>query len=286
MKYHCFADDIQLYKHCNVDELAIKITYLNEDLDRISTWARNRGVLLNPLKTQLMVVGTGKTLSKIAWNLLPQVTMNGTVIERSKVVKDLGVFMDENLRWDKQVHETCKKVYGSLHALSRMKHMFNEQTKRHLVQTFIFPIFDYCQVCLSDLRVELQQKLHRTLNACVRFIFNLKKREHISGFYKILKWLKFENRRKLQLAVQTFKVMNNLAPEYLKSDFVLLSVGNPRETRSGNKLKIPIHRTEAYSRSFAVSAARLWNSIPDGIREKRTLHAFKNEYREHLFKSQ
>ena len=225
-------------------------------------------------------------LKRIAWNLLPQVTMNGTVIERSKVVKDLGIFVDENLNWDKQVQETCKKVYGSLHALSRMKHMFNEQTKKHLIQTFIFPLFDYCQVCLSDMRVELQQKMHRTLNACVRFIFNLKKSEHISGFYKILKWLKFENRLKLQLAVQTFQVMNNLAPEYLKSEFVLLSVVNQRETRSVNKLKIPIHKTEAYSRSFSVSAARLWNSIPDGIREKRNLHAFRTEYKSFLFDSQ
>ena len=286
LNYHFFADDIQLYTHCSVEPLPTALANLNEDLDRISTWARNRGVLLNPLKTQLIVVGTSNKLSKIPWDLLPQVTINGTVIERSKVVKDLGVSVDENLNWQKQVQETCKKVYGSLHSLNRMRNLLSVQAKRQLVQTFIFPIFDYCQVCLTDIRVEQLNKLNRALNSCVRFIFNLKKRDHISRFYKELKWLKIENRRKLQLAVQTFKIVNNLSPEYLKNEFVLLSVHNSRESRSGNTLKIPAHKTDAFARSFAVSAARLWNSIPSGIRELRTVRAFREAYKELLFNNQ
>ena len=56
-----------------------------------------------------------------------------------------------------------------------------------------------------------------------------------------------------------------------------------RTTRAEDDLlSVPQCRTELYKRSFSVSAATLWNSLPGTIRRAQTLGIFKGRLYNYL----
>lgn len=67
-----------------------------------------------------------------------------------------------------------------------------------LVQTMIFPVIDFSDVCYLDLNADLNI-LHRFLNNCVRFIFNSRKFDHVSAYRTQLSWLPIRECRSLQV---------------------------------------------------------------------------------------
>ena len=60
------------------------------------------------------------------------------------------------------------------------------------------------------------------------------------------------------------------------------------DTRSANKgnLHIPLTNLRAGDKAISVSGARVWNDIPDGIKQAQSLDTFKRELKEYLIKSQ
>ena len=73
-----------------------------------------------------------------------------------------------------------------------------------------------------------------------------------------------------------YKSLNGLVPEYLSSKFV-----KRNETRYSlrdsviNKLFVPFPRTNFIKNSFSYNGAVLWNSLPCGVREAKSLSRFK-----------
>ena len=100
--------------------------------------------------------------------------------------------------------------------------------------------------------------LHRLLvafNVLIRYIYELGQRDHVServmevlGYNSIPNYLKIRNLRFVH------RILISGSPTYLKELFTL---GPSPRSRS---LKYPWHQTAL--RSFAVTAPRLWNSIP------------------------
>ena len=59
------------------------------------------------------------------------------------------------------------------------------------------PHFDYCDFLLTSESKKLNRKLQITQNACVRFIFDLRKYDHASDAYSKISMLPIQPRRKL-----------------------------------------------------------------------------------------
>ena len=79
-------------------------------------------------------------------------------------------------------------------------------------------------------------------------------------------------------AVFTYKALNGQT--LLNISEILKPVAETRNRRlrssSNGTLAVPRSRTSVFDRSFAVSATRLWNSLPIDIRNSTTLNGFKN----------
>ena len=144
------------------------------------------------------------------------------------------------------------------------------------MQTLVMPHFDYCDILLTDLNTTLAQRLQRVHNACVRFVCNLRKADHISPAFSSLSWLRLKERRTLHSLLLLFQILQNASPTYLLDQFQFLSSHHTEGTRLQHfrAMTIPLHRTSSYSLSFTVSVARQWNSIPESIRDCRTLTSF------------
>ncbi|CAD6208559.1 GSCOCG00012740001-RA-CDS, partial [Cotesia congregata] len=85
-----------------------------------------------------------------------------------------------HLSWDLHVSQISRKVYGTLNNLKYRKNILSTSTRKLLVAAMVIPIIDYCSLVLMDISKRLDYKLQRLINNGIRFIFNLKRDEHIT----------------------------------------------------------------------------------------------------------
>ena len=83
----------------------------------------------------------------------------------------------------------------------------------------------------------------------------------------------------VNLAMLTFKTMNDSCPDYMKT---LLQKSNRADSIN---LIIPDTRIELFKKSFSFSATSLWNSLPKEIRLCNTIKTFKTKIIAYLKKN-
>ena len=109
-----YADDTTLtVSGETVEEIGSKMT---ENCELVTNWMKENKLKLNASKTHLMTVGTGRRLRMQDSSVV--VTVDGCV---DKVEKLLGVQIEPDLKWHKQVEELIKKLKKRLAGLSHLR---------------------------------------------------------------------------------------------------------------------------------------------------------------------
>ena len=133
-----------------------------------------------------------------------------------------------------------------------------------------------CNSLLHGLNKPQLKRLQRLHNTAARLVpFSMK-------YTQKLHWLPIEQRIIFKISMFVFKKIHGILPIYLCSlvkPYDLLR----RNMRSSNKLLLTEHSWEA--RSFALSAANAWNTLPTNIRASATISIFKTPLKTHLFKA-
>ncbi|XP_050449694.1 uncharacterized protein LOC126850592 [Cataglyphis hispanica] len=180
--------------------------------------------------------------------------------------------------WEKQVTNMTNRIHSALYQLKLCRHLLPEALKSKLVISLIYPHVDYCCVAYTDMTTEQSLRLHRAVNAYVRFIFNVRTDEHITPYYVRLRWLKVNARRAYFVGCLLYKILETKQPSLLHSNFNCRIATSDRATRAPRDgLFLPLCRTELFKRSFRLTSARFWNGLPQSIRSAATLADFKQK---------
>lgn len=279
--FHLYADDLQLYTAAPAYNISEAIAKMNDDLSRINSWSQSYGLLVNPSKSQVIIIGSPYQLAKVDTNNLPSIRFGTANLVLCTCVKNLGLLVDNTLSWVPQVADVSRKIFATVRSLNRWKNFLPIKTKITLANSLLLPILDYADICYPDLTEEQLNKLERLQNLCIRFIFGLRKFDHVSHYRVKLKWLPIRQRRDLHLLSFLYTILsNNLSPSYLKERFCYLGSDCDlhMNLRSGddNRLKLPTSNSKAYNNSFTIKSVRLWNKLPADIRHSQSLAIFKN----------
>ncbi|KAL6418566.1 hypothetical protein ACFW04_012003 [Cataglyphis niger] len=166
------------------------------------------------------------------------------------------------LSWEKQVTNMTNRIHSVLYQLKLCRHLLPEVLKSKLASIHIF---------------------HRAVNACVRFIFNVKADEHITPYYVRLRWLKVNARRAYFVEYLLYKILEIKQPNLLHSNFNCRITTTDRTTRAPrDMLFLPQCKTELYKRSFRLTSAGFWNGLSQSIRSATILADFKQSVYSHL----
>ena len=82
------------------------------------------------------------------------------------------------------------------------------------------------------------------------------------------------------------KILNEQCPEILKQKFTKRSQVSKYETRRVNDLQIPRPRLEITQKSFSYKGAKVWNDIPNNIRNVESAALFKKQARNYFLGQQ
>uniref|UniRef100_A0A1B6H3Y5 Reverse transcriptase domain-containing protein n=1 Tax=Cuerna arida TaxID=1464854 RepID=A0A1B6H3Y5_9HEMI len=286
-KYHMYADDLQIYAHFSVENINDCITKINEDIDRIVKWTDKHGLRLNHEKTKPIIICSTRLRNSIDFDNINSITVNTTVLPYYDKVKNLGLTINSTLTWGDAVTDIRKKVFGSIHSLKKLQNFLPQHIKLHLVKSLVMPYFTYCSAVINDMTVTLADVLQRSQNYCLRYVYNLRRQEHITAYYLESKLLKLNDQRSIKILSLDFSVLKTGLPKYFCNDFNFVAQGSLRSSRTASfTLRMPHHRTTIYDKAFVVGACRLWNNLPDSIKSldnhSRFVAALKKLYFERM----
>ena len=279
-----FADDLQIYLSFPLENLEENLALIRADMDRIFEWCAKNSLTLNASKTKAIIFGHRSYLQRLPPDLrsIPS-SFGGVPLVTS--VKNLGIIMDSTLSWEPHIAATIKRINGVLYRLRRMSKFTDEQMRTKLVTSLVFPHFDYCASALGNISGCLDSRLQITLNSCVRYVFGLSWREHITPYRLKLEWLSARNRRLLLSTRLLHKTLLTSTPPYLKIRFSYHTPLRPSR-REGPFLGLPFTTSQQFLDSFTIHTSRFWNSLPASFRQSDSIDSFKSNLKAFLLKSE
>lgn len=257
-KYHLYADDTQLYVHTPINLYTKALDCISSDIENLTNYFKMHNLSLNVGKTQVLKLGTYKMLAALERVGYPELNILNCSVPYVKEAKNLGVLMDCNLNWDSYCNNMVHNVFKIIAQLRRNISYLPLHVKKLLVQSLVMPQFDYALALLTGLSDQNLMKLQKAQNAAIRFIKYIPKHQHVTPLFKELNILRLNERRDVKVACLVWRIFKYQSPSYLFELFNQLFVSN-RSTRCGYALKLPVHRTTVYNRSFVVEACRIFN---------------------------
>ena len=282
IQFHLYADDTQVYLSFDPRDEDKAKSRLEKCINEVRVWMAQNSLKLNDSKTDFVIFGTKSNLAKCSTS---SVTIGDCDIESSDCVKNIGATMDKHLSLEKQVNLTCKSAWFNLYQLGKLKPYLTNDQLKSAMQAFVISKLDMNNSLLIGSPTYLTNKLQSVQNAAAKCIYGIGRREHVTPPLRELHWLPVKYRIEFKILLLVYKSLHNKGPEYLKQ---LLEVyAPPRLLRSSasHLLVVPRTKLKTYGdRAFSVAGPRLWNSLPNLVKEAESVDSFKRALKTYYFR--
>ena len=199
--------------------------------------------------------------------------LQGNKIDCEDEVKLLGVTFDFKLTFNSHVSHICKKASQQLNVLKRTGKNLSKLGKLTIYYSFILSNFNYCPLVWHFCGENNTKKLEKIQERALRFIYN----DSDSSYENLLEKSQLPSlrlRRLRSMAIEVFKIINKQTPVYLH-DLVTIKKSS-YSFRYNNTVNIPRVKTTRYGlHSLRYGAAKLWNELPNDLREGISLNNLK-----------
>ena len=253
-----FADDTQLSISGHKSRLPEMIETLERALTRLSDWFRENRLKINVKKTQMIVFGTKPMLKNV-----PPVSINfqGDIIRESRVVKNLGLYMDRHLTFVDHVNHVVGKCSGALIALMHAKHSLPKATIKPIVNALVLSSVRYCISLYGTCSITERHRIQKIVNFAARVISGRRKHDRISDVIQDLKWLTAEQLVTYHRTSIVQKVLTSKLPETLYACITASDHQHDHLTRHRDALRIPRTTTNYGGRQLAFSGIQSYNQV-------------------------
>lgn len=216
-------------------------------------------------------------------------TLCGTVVKFSSVVKNLGVHLENDITLNSHIKSIIRSSYFALRELWQIRPSLTLDLAKTLASSFIHSRLDYCNSILAGCTKTQFEKLNRVLKAAARFVFNLPRFSPVSEeMVSTLHWLPFPQRVEYKVSLLSFKSCNGLAPDYIGAFYIPVASSSYRSrlrSSTTQSVIIPPIKTDCFGRrGFFYAGPAQWNSLPNYLRcSDLTIGQFCTNLKTHLF---
>ena len=252
---------------------------LNTDIAQLVEWCSNNQMVVHTGKTKAMLVSTSQkqsTTNHREFNL----HIGETSINLSDEEKLLGLLIDNTLKWSAQVEATLKKCNSLLYLLSRIKVYLNLHSRKLFFNAYILPHIDYCSTVWGNCKAADIDRVIKFQKRAARLILDEDFNTPSNVLFKALGWLRFDDRVNYRKAVMMYKALHDLSPTYISNKFTHTHSIHQINLRSltDTTLYIPQPKLEIFRKSLAYSGPKIWNTLPEFVRDAPSLDSFKHRY--------
>ena len=268
---YSYADDTQiLVTGKTLEEIQRKLI---DAIQTANTYYNKNSLLNNIRKTKIMLFQPqGSKNDKILEITPKDIPQLEKPIYAQDHLKILGIYVDKNLTWNKQISYVKKKATNAIRNLHRANQILPLQQKRILYNSLVVPHFTYADIIWNCCGKKNCKRIQQSQNFAAKSILGLSKRSSSTEALKRLELLPLEEKRNIHAAVYVKKALEGIGPPQTVNKY------NQQKSRTDLRpgiLQIPKHRTAQYEKSPFYSSIKVWNSIPNSIKDLKT-ETFKN----------
>ena len=248
---------------------------LEMTMRELNAWFSANSLKLNEKKTDFILVGSQRNLTKVADFSFE---INGTTIQRSEKVKMLGIFLDSNLLWNVHITSVVQKCNRVLVSLYKFRHYFTKNILKTIIEAYVFPHITYGLCVWGGAGKGQLNKIQKVINFAARVTAGVKKHEHITPALTSLDWSRIETLVAHRDVTKLYKTLRmDGAPPEIRELFTTRAAVSARETRATGRgcLQLRRYRLSSSQRTFSYRAAAGWNRLDVSTREAQTLRGFK-----------
>ena len=260
-----FADDTTLYA-CDMD-LETMLWKLEHDSLLAIEWFEANYMKLNKDKCHLLVAGHKH---EMVW-----AKIGDEIIWESNDEQLLGINIDRNLNFDTHITNICKKANAKLTAIARYSKLLNFDKVRALIKAFVENQFAYCPLVWMFHNRNVNSKINRIHERALRILYN----DDVTTFNGLLKRageFTIHQRNIQSLAIEMFKVKNNIGPLLLKDIFIEMEYNGPNLRKVPDFVKPKVNTVHYGDDSLQAFGSKIWDLIPNDIKIAKGIDAFKN----------
>ena len=263
-----FADDAKLYIELqNLDDFETMQDDLNKLCQRTIKWL----MLFNVDKCKVMHIG--KDNPRFEYEMSDN-NGNIKVLKSVDCEKDLGVYLQDNLKFDKHISLTVNRANRLIGLIKRAFSYLEEETLLVLYKTLIRPVLDYGNIIwFPTLKKDIRavENVQRRLTRLLPELSDLSYEERL----KKLNLTTLHYRRHRMDLIQVFKIISNIDDIQMDGLFEL----SDSQTRGHNKkLKKPRALKSFRMNSFCVRVVNRWNDLTEDIVNSSSVLCFKTQY--------
>ena len=275
-----FADDTQLLHTGTANEINQLIQVAENTLTQVKNYFNRNGLLVNSNKTQCIFIGSRQNIARIPGDVF--IRFGESEIKPSMNVKNLGVYLDQYMTFERHIDEIHRKTMGSLIFLNRIKNQVTSDIRVTLVQALALGYLNYCPNIWGTAGKTQLHRVQKLQNFAAKVAIGYgKKHDRATPFINKLNWMKIDQKCLFDTYILTYKVLNNILPEWLMT-FTLVRDINPVPTRQSDNLAVPRTQTHTGERGVKVRAPKLWNALPADVRNSSTLNIFKKKIKDFI----
>ena len=271
---HLFADDTTLVSH---GESITSITCaLNQALKDLYSWCVGNSMLVNPNKSECMLVCTRQKRIKLNDKL--GLFLNDVCLPQVVSHKLLGVVIDQNLTWSNHTVLISNRLASKVYQLNCIKNFTNPATRKLFYFAYIQPCFDYCSSvwghCCKSHLIRLNSLQKRSFKIILKSDkYNLDKMAELLNIPPLNIKIMFND------CVLLHRIIHESAPSYLS----FLALRQPSQYFSSDlRVVIPFPSLDVMKMSFAYNSASSWNKLPLFIRTMMKTKIFRKNLLNHL----
>jgi len=260
-KVHMYADDTQIYHSINIQNLEVDVAQLNSDINELVQVSEKHGLSINSSKCCLIIFGNRSIRSAREERI--KISVKDDVLSVQKHARNLGLYLDSDLRFKVHVTKCLQYAYSTLKLLFSHRHILNQELKKLLCDSLVLSKLNYCDTvynsCLDSIDIRRIQVLQ---NSCLRFIYGMRRRDHITSALLRSGWLRMCDRRLLHSAVFYHRIITKKTPPYLYNKIRFRTDIHNINIRHRHVITIPAHNIQLFKRSFSYCVAHIYNKIP------------------------
>ena len=281
-----YADDTQVYKSCNANDLPLTILCIEKCVSDVRTWMLSNKLQMNEDKTEVLLI-TPKRVAK-SEQLPVSMNINGTSVTFCPSLRNLGVTLDSTLSLHQHILNVCRGAFLELRRIHSIRGFLTTDAVKTLVCSLVLSRIDYCNSLLAGLPQCHLQKIQYVQNAAARLIFRAPKSDHVSPLLQKLHWLPISCRIEHKVSSLCYNSLSGVGPQYLSNLTQLYTSSRCLRSSSDTRiLKVPVVKTKSYGqRSFAYQGPTIWNKLPLEIRHQDKIDGLKRALKTYLFRLQ
>ena len=245
-------------------------------IEDVVKWSNSMFLKINPDKTEIILFYPKALEDRVK---IRGTFVGNDCIRYSREVKNVGVWLDSNLKMDKHINSVVSHCYKLLKNIGRIRNVLSMIQTEMLVHSVITSKLDYCNSLLININKSNLFKLQKVHNATARLVVRGRKRDSMGEVMKDLHWLKIESRIIFKILLLVYKRITGQCSQNLNinykshncrpQDYLLL------QTKTAN--------TKYGRRTFDYAAPRLWNALPLHVRTEEDIGVLKRQLKTLLF---